>query len=468
MATAFIDGAQIVRTKFNFVAAQQLHMPDVDPALALRYGSQSLAGMLQYVGSMKATMSLEYEHFEEDRIMPKILATAPGGGAGAAVTFTLDSTALGSISQQTPYVGGVTAQTVPVRLNDLLLIKPGSGTVSSSTYIRAFVSAVNTSAGTFVAAPLDPADSIPSIASADEIVIYGNAFGEDSGQPKSRNSDTIRVLNNLQILKETHIVTGTEENIITWVQFKGQNGVTSPHWRVKGEADTWKRFENFKELSLLIGEKITNPVIIDAQATALTPILATEGLIPGILSGGITSNYTSLLGWTLADAQVLAKNLDKQKGSKYNMLYAGFDLSTQIDDELGDRLKNGGVTYGNFDLDEEKMIALEFGTFSIAGYKFMKKTYDVFNDLQTLGAAGYTYSFEGIVIPMDSRNMTDQYGEKLNVESLRIRYMQGRDLKVSYTDQFEIDGSDRIELRYLSHCGFELTAANRFAYIKRN
>ena len=468
MATAFIDGAQIVRTKYNFVAAQQLHMPDVDPALALRFGSQSLAGMLQYVGSMKATQSLEYEHFEEDRIMPKILATAPGGAPGAAVTFTLDSDALGSTTQQTPYTGGVTTQTIPVRLNDLLLIKPGTGTISSSTYVRAFVSAVTASAGTFVAAPLDPADSLPAIVSADEIVIYGNAFGEDSAQPKSRNSDTIRVLNNLQILKETHIVTGSEENIITWVQFKGQNGVTAPHWRVKGESDTWKRFENYKELSLLIGEKITNPVIIDAQATAQTPILATEGLIPGILAGGITSNYTSLLGWTLADAKVLSKNLDKQKGSEYNMLYAGFDLSAQIDDELGDRFKNGGVTYGNFDLDEDKVVALEFGTFSIAGYKYMKKTYKVFNDLQTLGAAGYAYSFEGIVIPMDSRNMTDQYGEKLNVESLRIRYMQGRDLKVSYTDMFEVDGFDHIELRYLSHCGFELTAANRFAYIKRN
>lgn len=468
MAQAFIPGAFTDRTRFNFVSAQQLHMRDVDPDLALRFGSQSLAGLMMYVGSMKETQSLQYEHFEENRIMPKIKATAPGGGAGAAVTFTLDSTALGSTGQELPYTGGVTLQTIPVRLNDLLLIKPGSGTISSSTYIRAFVSAVDPVAGTFVAAPLDPADSLPAIASADEIVIYGNAFGEDSKQPLSRNSDTIQVINNLQIMKERHTVTGSEENIITWIDFKGENGVSAPHWRIKGEADTWKRFENFKELSLLIGEKITNPVIVDAQATAQTPILATEGLIPGILAGGIVSNYSSLLGWTLADAKTLAKNLDKQKGSKYNMLYAGIDLSAQIDDELGDRLKNGGISYGSFDFDQDKMIALEFGTFSISGYTFMKKTYDVMNDLQTLGAAGYTYSFEGLVIPMDTRNMTDQYGEKLNVESLRIRYMQGRDLKVSYTDMFEIDGQDRIELRYLSHCGFELTAANRFSYIKRN
>ncbi len=466
MAT-FNTGGLRTDAKYNFVSAFDIHKPDVDPKLALRYGSQSLTGLMYYIGNVKETQALEYIHHEEDWIMPKIKATNPvGGSAGAAVTFTLDSSSVDSVNPQDPYVTGASEQTVPVRENDYLLIKPSSGTVGVSTYIRAFVSSVNTSAGTFVAAPTDEADTIPANSSATEIVILTNAHGEGSGQPKSLSTRTLKFTNQLSLFKDTLTVTGTEENIILWIDVEDEDGNTAPYYMLKGEDDTWRRFENFKELGLLLQEKITNPVITDAQLAADTPITTTEGLIPFILANGTTANYSGITGFTLADHETLIKELDKQKGSKQNLFEVGIELSGQIDRELGDRFTAGAISYGNFNFDDAKRVSLEFDTYSIMNYTFHKRTYDAFNDLQTLGAAGYTFPKDGMILPMDNRTLMDN-GTRMSVPSLRIRYLKDREMKVSFADLFEIDGTDKIDIRYLSQSGFEGTAGNRFAYVKQ-
>jgi len=463
---AFNYGGVGTDVKYNFVSAFDLHKPDVDSELALRYGSQSLSGLMYYVGNVKETEGLEYLHHEENWVMPKLKVTNPSGIAGAAVTFTLDATSVTDIDQQSPYITGTAEQVTPVRANDIILIKPSTGTIGVSTYIRAFVQSVNASAGTFVAAPLDILDPTPAQASATEVIIIGNAHGEGSGQPASLASGTLKFTNQLSIIKETMSITGTEENIKLWVDVEDEEGNKAPYFMLKGEKDTWTRFENYKELSLLLSEKVTNTVITNAMITTDTPLTTTEGLVPFILSNGVTSNYSGITGFTLADHETLIKELDKQKGSKQNLFECGINLAGQIDRELGDRFSAGAISYGNFNFDESKRVALEFDTYSIMGYTFHKRTYDAFNDLQTLGAAGYTFSNDGMILPMDNRTLIDN-GTRMSVPSLRVRYMKDREMKVSYNDMFDIDGTDKIEIRYLSQVGFEGTAGNRFAYVKQ-
>lgn len=464
---AFNQGAPVALGQWNFVAAYDLHKPDVDPELALRYGSQSLVGLLAYVGNEKPTENIEYIHHEEDWIMPKIKATCPAGAAGAVVTFTLDSTSVTTISyNNSPYNATTTENALPVNVGDTLLIKPASGTVSAKTYIWAWVKSVDATAKTFVAAPILVGDSIPAIATADEIVIFGNVHGEGSGQPKSRSSKTIKYTNNVQIIKGTYDITGTEKEMILWVDVPGAGGATSPYFSIKGEGDELKRHLNYVELSMLLGKQITNITnISDVQAALGTPIKATQGLIPEVITNGINQTYSSITGYTLADNKTLVKELDKQKGSKHNLIMCGIDLSMQLDEEFGDRFKEGGVNYGNFVFDQEKRVALEFETFSQGGYGFSKRTYDAFNDLQTLGASGFNFSKEGIVLAMDSRPMMVN-GSRMNVPSIRTRYIEGRKVKTAYVDRFSTDGVDKFQVNYLSECGFELTAPNRFAYIR--
>jgi len=463
---AFNTGGLRTDAKYNFVSAFDIHKPDVDPELALRYGSQSLTGLMYYTGNVKETHALEYVHHEEDWIMPKVKATqAASPAAGAVATYTLDATSDDTVTAQSPYVTAGTPETiVPIRLNDIILLKPASGVVGVSNYIRAFVTEVTTT--TFKAIPTDVLDTLPTYASATEIVILSNAHGEGSGQPKSLSSRTLKFTNQLQIFKETMSITGTEENIMLWVDVEDEDGNKAPYYMLKGENDTWRRFENFKELGLLMGEKITNTAITDVQFAADTPITSTEGLIPFILGNGITSNYSGITGFTLADHETLIKELDKQKGSKQNLFECGIELSGQLDRELGDRFTAGAISYGNFNFDDAKRVSLEFDTYSIMGYTFHKKTYDAFNDLQTLGAAGYTFPKDGMILPMDNRTLIDN-GERMSVPSLRVRYLKDRAMKVSFNDLFEVDGTDKIEIRYLSQSGFEGTAGNRFAYVKQ-
>ena len=466
MAT-FNAGAPVAYGQWNFISAYDLHKPDVNPELALRYGSQSLVGLLAYVGNEKSTESIEYIHHEEDWIMPKIKATCSAGGAGADVTFTVDNSAVTTINYNTsPYNSATTANALPVNVGDTLLIKPGSGTISAKTYIWAYVKSVDTSAKTFVATPILSGDSIPAIATADEIVIFGNIHGEGSGQPKSRTSKTIKYTNNLQIVKGTYDISGTEKEMILWVNVPGPGGETAPYYSIKGEGDALKRHLNYIELSMLLGKKITNVTnLADVLAASDTPIRATQGLIPELLTNGINQTYSSITGFTLTDSKLLVKELNKQKGAKQNLFMCGIDLSMQIDEEFGDRFKEGGISYGAFQFDEAKKVALEFETFSQGGYTFHKRTYDAFNDLQTLGASGFNFSKEGLILPMDERPMMVDRN-RMNVPSLRTRFLDGRKVKTADIDRFRVDGVDKFQVNYLSECGFETTSPNRMAYVR--
>ena len=270
----------------------------------------------------------------------------------------------------------------------------------------------------------------------------------------------------MQIVKGTYDISGTEKEMILWVNVPGPGGETAPYYSIKGEGDALKRHLNYIELSMLLGKKITNVTnLADVLAASDTPIRATQGLIPELLTNGINQTYSSITGFTLTDSKLLVKELNKQKGAKQNLFMCGIDLSMQIDEEFGDRFKEGGISYGAFQFDEAKKVALEFETFSQGGYTFHKRTYDAFNDLQTLGASGFNFSKEGLILPMDERPMMVDRN-RMNVPSLRTRFLDGRKVKTADIDRFRVDGVDKFQVNYLSECGFETTSPNRMAYVR--
>ena len=459
---AYHTGAVGTPTNYNFVSSFDIHKPENDPELALVHGKQTLYGLLRAVGNSKPTNSLEYNRWEYDYIMPKIKATTAGAGAGVQATFTLDASAINTIAMNnSPYISTNTTKAIPVRVNDLLMIKPAVGSANAGSYIKAFVKSINAGAGTFVAQPIGN-QSIPAIAVADEIVIYSNAFGSGSGQPLGRGTTATKKTNNLQIFKNTLSVTGSEEKIATWIKVGGKD-----YWSAVEEEATQILHDNHKELGLIMGDHFTNTSLIDGLTPAESETLAgTEGLIPFILGGGNTLNYSGITGITLADFETITKTLDKARGSKKNWLKCGINLSIDIDNKLGDRFKEGGFVYGNTTFDQAKKVALEFDTFSIGNYQFVKDTYDPFNDPQTFCAAGFGFPNEAMLIPMDNKVISVN-GESETVPSLRVRYLEGRENIVVFANMLEIDGTDRIEFRYLSHCGFEGIGAERFYYIQK-
>ena len=470
----FTSGAGQIATTFNFMSSFGAIKPDVDDELTRRFGRQRLSGLLDLFGHKKSADNIRYSHFEEDRLYPKIKAANGGAGAaGAAVVFSFDSTSVQDIPYDAlPYQGSGTPtnKAVPARVNDLIMIKPASGTVSSSTYIQAIVTAVDPTAGAngeFTAQPTDSTDAIPNVASADEIIIFGNAHGEGSNQPLALSTTTTEYFNNIQISKDTRKVTGTEACMKNW--YKNRDG--SFYWMMKGETETYDHFLNSRELNLLFNKGLASDAVADGFANADTPLSMTQGLVPTIQTRGNTFNYNSLTGLTIQDLEDIVVVLDKQKGSKENMMLNGIQLNGQIDRELGDRFVNGGITYGMFQMDEAKHVDLGFKTVSVNGYTFHKKVLDAFNDLQSTGADGYGFPYEGMILPSDT--VTDP-GSGLRVPSMRLRYLQNaggesQEMKVAYVNNFETgdNGEDTEEVRYKSYCGIEIFAANRAFYIQR-
>lgn len=474
MAFAFEKGGVRTPTTYNFVSTFDAIEPDRDDKLTRRFGRQRLSGIMDMFKLKKPAHALKYEHWEEDRLYPKIKATNGGaGGAGAAVVFDLDATSTLDYALNTsPYKGSgsVTKNSPSVRVNDLIMIKPGSGTVAYGNYIQALVTAVNPAGGAngqFTAVPTLTGDIIPSIPAADEIIIIGNAHGEGSTQPKALSTTSTKFENQIQTFKELRKVTGTEACMKHW--FQGRDG--SHYFMMKGETETYDRFLNSRELNLLFSRGLTNQTLADIYDTAETPITMTNGLASEILDRGNTYTYSGLSGLSVADLDAIVLILDKQKGSKENMMMNGIELNGQVDRELGDRFVNGGISYGMFKMDQEKHVSLNFKTVDINGYKFHKKTLDAMNDLQSTGADGFGFPSEAMILPAD--DVVDPK-EGVRVPSMRLRFLQksgekSQEMVVNYVDK-RIHGDnaeDAEEVRYLSYCGIEAFAMNRAVYVKK-
>lgn len=464
----YSKGATQTPTNYNFLSTWDIIQLDKDPVLTYRFGSGRLTGLLDLFGYKKATGALKYSHYEKDRVMPKIRATNAGAGAaGAAVTFTLASDSNYSYNlNNSPYAGSANAtNSYPVRANDLIMIKPSSGTVSFSTIVHAIVTSVNTGAGTFSATPLDSADTIPAVLSADEIIIYGNAHGEGSDRPRGLSTKATEYTNQIHIFKETYEWSDIGGAMRTWVEVNGE-----PRWVNEGERDAFTRIMNSREMSFLWNPGLNNATVSNAFATAGTPISMTKGLIPEILDRGNTTNYSALTGLTISDMEDLVVVLDKQKGAKDNAFFVGLDLHIQLDRELRDQFKNGAISYGMFSMDEEKKVNLGFKAFNIGGYNFSLKTLDVFNDLQAGGASGFSFPKEGFILPSD---MTANPEDGKMVPSMRTRFLEnknGKSMEI-VTNYFDgkaqgDTGTAKEEVRYDSYASIETFGLNRAVYVK--
>lgn len=469
----FEKGGVRTPTTYNFVSTFDAIEPDRDDKLTRRFGRQRLSGIMDMFKLKKPSQALKYEHWEEDRLYPKIKATTAGAGAGAPATFAIDSASLLDYPlNTTPYVGSgtVTKKSPSVRVNDVILVKPDTGTVAYGNYIHCLVTSVDPNAGVdgeFVAQPTDAADAIPAIVVADEIIIIGNAHGEGSNQPVALSTTATKFENQIQTFKELRKVTGTEACMKHW--FQDRNG---SHWfTMKGETETYDRFLNSRELNMLFSRGLTNTALADIYDTAENPITMNNGLASEILDRGNTYDYSGLTGLSIADLDCMVLILDKQKGSKENLMCNGIELNGQVDRELGDRFVNGGISYGMFEMSQEKHVSLAFKTVEINGYKFHKKTLDAMNDLQSTGAAGFGFPSEAMILPAD--DVVDPK-EGVRVPSMRLRYLQKRgsesqEMIAIYVDNRRThdQGQDTEEVRYLSYCGIEAFAMNRAIYVKK-
>lgn len=463
---AFDPGAVNSMTTHNFVSYYDAHEPDISDVNVQRYG-KTLIGFLDLVGAKKGTSSLDYFRYEKNREYPKIKATCTAGGAGASVTFTLHADDKITVTSALPYDVSATTDEVfsSARVNDLIMIKPSAGTVSYGSYIYAIVTAVSTT--TFAATPIDSGDSIPDVTN-DEIVIYGNAYGEGSGFGTPMSTLSTKYGEKLQEIKDLHRVTGAENLTKTYIPDN------SGRWMIKGEADSYTRFLNIVDLNLLVGKEMANTTLASVYQTARTPIALTRGLLSAIYDGGNVLNYSNVTGLTLDDLYDYNIVIDAEKAEKKNLMFTGIYLDQQLDIALGDKLKNGSISYGTYSFDQEKAINLSFQKFMLGNYNYDKRAMDCFNDKQNLGASGFGFKYEAFTMPSSSSKIAGGEEMGATVAPVRKRFLEGkgksREMMVTYFNARENskEGYDYEEVRYHSTVGMEAQGINRFGMIKRS
>jgi len=466
--------AQVATTE-NYVSslttsAGALHKRDVSEKLIKRYGDQGIMGLMELMGSKAPVSQTNFEHYEEAFIHNDLTVNVTeAGGAGGADSLTLTVT-----DNYDGDSGSTFSNNTPLRVGDIVLFANGDqGWVHT---------APDTSAANCVIYPVGAWNSAGVGTGSTELTIIGNAYPEKTGQPGAIIPRLHEYKNNVMIMKESFEVSGTEATNVVYVKVDNEKMGSGYLWYLKGEADTYKRFMDYCELQMILGKKISNATLtalnnlaIDGETSLSADTLrGTEGLFDFVSNKGQSMDLGSA-AITMADFDAIIKSLDKHRGAKEYAMYAGINLSLDIDDLLAAQgaYAAGGANFGTFQNNKDMALNLGFNSFTRGGYTFHKKTYDLLNHPKLTAHTGSNYPGWGICIPMDMQKDAKS-GEK--IPSLRMRYKAAN----GYSREMEhwLTGSavlanktetqDRLKSHYRTERGFEGFAANRYMLIKKS
>lgn len=471
-----------VATEYNYLAslnlAEGFFKPEISSNLTDRYGQQDITGFLDMIGATNPISHIKFSHYENDRIHGTFRLSASAASAAATsaafqlVVGTTPATGQYSYNGQDPYTTTPSFTTYMPQVYDVIEV---NGFQALITFV---------SGNTASAIALNSAETRPAIAATDDFIIIGSALPEGSSGMESRNSQMLTYTNYLQIFRRNHKVTNTAANVVSWVEVEGPGGKKGYYWHLKGIVDEMMRFRNEREASLIAGKGITNPAGLASVGTQsfgdANSITMTKGLIPQISADGNVEAYTAG-SFGLTDIENMVVNLNKFRGSRENMLAVGHSLSLDIDalfrgstSATGtfDAAAAGGIQFAAFQPFEKQGVKFEFDAFSYGGYKFAVKVMDIFSDPTLLGYAGGIYSKLGMVIPLGNTVTYNDMNSRTSaiVPSLRVNYLDGpdggsryqREWVTGYGQGVATSNNDFFEVNWLSHCGLEAFALNRY------
>ncbi len=341
-----------------------VNAPDNDPNIANTFGDQGITGFLKMVGAVTNVGDADAKDWWEETRLHPVQVTTPTATAATATTRVYP------------------AATVNVRLNDIVLMDDGA--------TRAFVSAI--SATGFTLASFSSA-GLPAVSASGEVThkIVGNTYAQGTEQPTEFFESNINKLSNtFMILKEIFKVTGSQTGNKAWVNVNGK-----PYYYLKSQIDMNKRFENYREVSLLLAKKV------EGTATAnVSDISGSEGYFTAIESRGIVAPPFTATGG-LSPITDLIDEWDVQGGaSDEYVTYLNRGQFLAFDDllayGLASSLTNGLPSqYGTFGNSESTAVNLGFKSFTRGGRTIHMKNWKLLNEEALLKNS----DFKGVFVP---------------------------------------------------------------------
>jgi len=359
-----------------------INKPEVRELLIQAYGDQGITGFLKLTGATTTAGSSDQVHWFEAGRRHKTLfsndtmTSWSSGVAQTAIYFGADGAADGT---------GDNDNYQPEKYDVLMKVADGAKFVVT-----------NDSAGAILSS-LDGTSYSTNIADNDEFVLLGNMYPQGTEQPgRFTQPEVKRYDNTFAIVKDRYQVNGSQATNMGYINI----GNGDYRWFMYGEQEARKRFEDKRELMLLLGEKTASSAVAATLGTG--KMAGSQGYFSAIEERGINMSGANAAPLTLANFDDLIIELDKQGAPAEYAMYLNRKQDLAIDDMLAAGIATqvtAGLSgqFGAFNNDSDLAVQLGFKSFTRGGYTFHKHDWKLLNDPTLLGAST---EYQGVMCPM--------------------------------------------------------------------
>ena len=436
----------------------QQYLPELYEAEIERYGNRSISGFLSMVGAEMPMESDQVIWSEQNRL--HIAYKNDDVTPNSTVTFT-DVTA-GVVTLGNALVNSM-------RVGNTALVTDNATGLKT---IKCYVSAVLNQTFTLKPYTQDEVNSGEvTFVNSDKInvFVYGSEFAKGSASMVGELKPGFTQLNNRPLIIKDHFkIDGSDTAQIGWVETTDESGASGYSWYLKSASETRLRFQDYLESMMIEAELVEAS---SGVADHVTDVNGSEGLFAAVTSrGNIFEDLASL-----ADFDLVLKNLDKQGAIEENMLYVNRNLALTIDDMVAGLNSNyqGGASFGVFSNSSDMALNLGFSGFRRGSYDFYKSDWKYLNDAAGRGGFG---DISGILVPAGTSSVYDEVmGKNIKRPFLHVRYRKSqtddRRMKSWVTGSVggaSYIGDDYMEVHYLSERCLITQAANNFVLLKES
>jgi len=436
----------------------QQYLPELYEQEIERYGNRTINGFLAMVGAEMPMASDQVVWSEQNRL--HIAYKHKAGGNETCVITTVSS---GLVTLGSDYTNSV-------RVGATVII------TDSATGLKTNVCRVSATSGqTFNVKPYKTATLSADLNDADgvNIFVFGSEFAKGSASMAGELKPTFTKFDNRPMIIKDHFkISGSDTAQIGWVETIDESGQTGYSWYMKSASETRLRFEDYVEMTMIEAVKgVPGTSTADTDMGIAGENFGSEGLFEAIETrGNVFEDLASL-----ADFDLVLKNLDKQGAIEENMLYVNRDLALTFDDMMAGLNSNyqGGASFGVFENSADMALNLGFSGLRRGSYDFYKSDWRYLNDATGRGGFG---DVSGVLIPAGVSSVYDEgLGRNIKRPFLHVRY------RASQTDDRRMKswvtgsvggasyiGDDYMEVHYLSERCLVVQAANNFILLKES
>ena len=441
----------------------QQYLPELYEQEIERYGNRTIGGFLSMVGAEMPMESDQVVWSEQNRLHLAYKNKSSG-----------TETAVADVSANTITLGAGYVNSV--RVGATIIV------TDSATGLLTIVCRVSDSTGQVITAlPYETATMASVLSDGGvNVFVFGSEFRKGSDSMVGELSPTFTKYDNRPIIIKDHFkISGSDTAQIGWIETTDESGASGYSWYLKAASETRMRFDDYVELSMIEavkgvpGSSAIENTAISSGGLGMTAAddFGTEGLFQAIETrGNVFEDLASL-----ADFDLVLKNLDKQGAIEENMLYVNRDLALTIDDMVAGLNSNyqGGASFGVFSNSADMALNLGFSGFRRGSYDFYKSDWKYLNDAAGRGGFG---DISGVLIPAGTSSVYDEsMGRNVKRPFLHVRYRKSqtddRRMKSWVTGSVggaSYTGEDVMEVHYLSERCLITQAANNFILMKES